>query len=296
MIDGIALLLQSGEPAAAASGDMSLLEMAAFGFVVLAVLAFLFPPSATLLRALVPPREPAGRLPRDPALGALAMLGYIVVGAVGAMAGATIASSAGIADEAWSRLVRGVSANSLQLVAALALIASPLFIDASRPRMKAGAAVLAGVLAMFLAAPVVMAVALIVQSLLTYLGHPPAPAVSHETLELLRAKGDALFTALTLAQVAILVPLAEEAAWRGLMQPAMRRAGLPALAAVAATAALFALVHWSVLAPDGRATGLSMLFMLGAALGLLREHTGGILAPAVAHGLFNAANVAIALR
>ncbi|MFZ9915533.1 MAG: CPBP family intramembrane glutamic endopeptidase [Phycisphaerales bacterium] len=296
MIDGIAVLLQSPAPAGDAAGGMTPLEQAAVGFVVLVVLALLFPPSSELLRGLfLPPREPAGRLPRDPVLGALSMLGYIVIGAVGATIGASVVSAAGIGDEAWARLVRGVSANALQLGAVVLIIASPLFIDAPRRAMRAGPAAVAGILSLLLAAPVVLASALVVQALLTFLGHPPAPEVSHETLAILRAKDDALFTALTLAQVAVLVPFAEEAAWRGLMQPAMRRAGLPALASAVATAVLFALVHWSVLSPDGRITGLTMLFLLGTALGLLREHTGGILAPAVAHGLFNAANVGLAM-
>jgi membrane protease YdiL (CAAX protease family) len=38
-----------------------------------------------------------------------------------------------------------------------------------------------------------------------------------------------------------------------------------------------------------------MLVTLGFALGLLRERTGGILAPVLVHALFNAANVAMTL-
>jgi membrane protease YdiL (CAAX protease family) len=38
-----------------------------------------------------------------------------------------------------------------------------------------------------------------------------------------------------------------------------------------------------------------MLFILGFALSVLRERTGGIVAPAILHGLFNGANVALAL-
>ena len=46
---------------------------------------------------------------------------------------------------------------------------------------------------------------------------------------------------------------------------------------------------------DGRAAGLIMLFVLGIALGMLRERTGGVLASVVLHGVFNAANVALVL-
>ena len=47
--------------------------------------------------------------------------------------------------------------------------------------------------------------------------------------------------------------------------------------------------------PEGRVAGLSMLVALGFALGVLRERTGGILAPTVLHAAFNALNVAITL-
>ena len=104
-----------------------------------------------------------------------------------------------------------------------------------------------------------------------------------------------MLTTLTLAHVAVLVAVSEEALWRGLLQPAMRCAGLGAAGAVAATAVLFTLIHWTVIPADGRIAGLAMLFVLACALGILRERTGGLVAPITLHALFNAANVAIAL-
>jgi membrane protease YdiL (CAAX protease family) len=50
-----------------------------------------------------------------------------------------------------------------------------------------------------------------------------------------------------------------------------------------------------MLPADGRVTGLSMLFTLSMAMGILRERTGGIVAPITVHALFNAVNVAVAL-
>jgi membrane protease YdiL (CAAX protease family) len=47
--------------------------------------------------------------------------------------------------------------------------------------------------------------------------------------------------------------------------------------------------------PESRVAGLAMLVTLGLALGLLRERTGGILAPIALHALFNAWNVALTL-
>lgn len=290
MIDAMAMLLQADPPAPAESPAVPAWQAAAVAVAALGATVALW-----RFRLLRPAQEPSGRLPRDPALGALAMMGFIVVGALGVTAGASLSTALGIADDAWSRLVRGSCANALQLAVVLPLIASALFVAAPRPRAGLGRALGEGVLGILLAAPIVVAVAMALQLGLQALGMPPAPDVSHETLGILRAKNDALFTALTLAQTAVLVPLAEEAGWRGLMQPAMRRAGLPALASAFVTAILFAAVHWTVIAPEGRITAMAMLLLLGTAFGILRERTGGILAPAVAHGLFNAANVALAM-
>ena len=61
------------------------------------------------------------------------------------------------------------------------------------------------------------------------------------------------------------------------------------------TAVLFTAIHWTMIPPEGRAAGLPMLAALGFALGILRERTGGILAPTVLHAAFNALNVGITL-
>jgi membrane protease YdiL (CAAX protease family) len=280
-----ALLLQSIEPEAR-DGLLQLAFLAPFA-IFGGILAW------RVARTL--PAEPAGRLPRDPAIGALGMLGYLFAGALGAALAASLSAPLGVEDEQFARLFRGVAGNLLQVALVVALISSKAFVDAPRAAGSRGRALLEGVAAFAITVPAVAFLGLAVQWLLPILGLPTAPETSHETLVLLREKGDALFTALTLAHVAVLVPLAEEAAWRGLMQPAIRRAGVPALAACATTAVLFAGIHWSVLAPEGRAVGLTMLVTLGFALGLLRERTGGILAPVLVHALFNAANVAMTL-
>ena len=123
---------------------------------------------------------------------------------------------------------------------------------------------------------------------------PRAPKASHATLALLVERRDPLLTSLTLAHVALLVPLAEELLWRGMVQPALRALAGP-WAAIGATTTLFVLIHWSAIAPEGRAAGLGMIAVLAVGLGVLRERTGSVTAPVLLHALFNAANVAIAL-
>ena len=241
------------------------------------------------------PAEPAGRLPRDPAIGAFGFIASYIVGAMAVSLAASLEAPLGIEAAHSVRLWRGLVGSAATAALVLAAIASPLCVDGPRAAVPARRAALEGVAGFALAMPFVAFLGLALQWLLPLFGLPRAPETSHETLAQLKEQGGALFTALTLAHVALVVPVAEEAVWRGLLQPAMRRAGMPALAACAATAALFAGIHFTVLAPDGRAVGLAMLAALGFALGVLRERTGGILAPIVVHAAFNAANVAIAL-
>ena len=245
-------------------------------------------------RLLRCPADALGRVPSDPLLGVLAMLLFLVVGSIAASLVGALEGVATI-DADFLRLLRGVGGNLAQLLVALAVIGSMWFVRVSETRVSATRIVFSGVIAFLLITPIVAVAAFVINLIQVALGAPPAPEVAHETLSIMKAKEDTLFTMLTLAHVVILVPLAEEAGWRGMLQPSMRRIGVGALGACATTALLFTLVHWSVLAPEARSAGLVMLFILGFALSVLRERTGGIVAPAILHGLFNGANVALTL-
>jgi membrane protease YdiL (CAAX protease family) len=241
------------------------------------------------------PAQPIGRVPRDPAIGGLAMMIALVIGSVAGAGAAGAAASMGIDDEAYARLAAGVAGNMVQVAIALLALQVVTQCNGTTPAAKPARAIGAGVLAFLLVAPVVAGVSIAINAMLVALGFPKAPETSHETLRILIERHDTLLSVLTLAHVALLVPIAEEALWRGLLQPALRRAGLGGFEAVLATATLFALIHWSVVPAEGRAAGLAMLFTLALALGILRERTGGIIAPIALHALFNAANVALAL-
>ena len=242
------------------------------------------------------PNEASGRIPLDPPMGALAMLGIYVLGIIGASVVAGSLPESTRTDPDWSRLLVGVLANALQCLGAIGFLRSRLAVDGMRTRATFSRAVAEGTIGFILVVPIVFAAAAFLGAVLPLLGLPRAPEVSHETLEILRAKANAVFTWTTLTHVVVLVPLAEELLWRGLMQPSMRAVGLPPLAAICTTSALFAAIHWTSIPADGRVTGLVMLVILSTALGVLRDRTGGILAPAIAHGLFNALNVAMVLR
>ena len=249
---------------------------------------------------------PSGRAPRDPALGALAMLVFIAAGGFGAMLAAGI--GLGGDDPEYARLARGTAGNLAQAACAFAFLLSPLYPRGPRPTTPAMRAIGEGLVGFLLAMPLVAVVALLVGLLLVLVGHPPPPAVSHATLEIVRAKDDVIFTIATLVQVAIVVPVAEEAGWRGLLQPAIRSGILAFLGdrrppgrlvpvgSVVVTGVLFTAVHWDAIPPDGRPAGLAMLLVLGIVLGGLRERTGGLVAPIVLHALFNAVNLGVAVR
>jgi membrane protease YdiL (CAAX protease family) len=295
MIDGLALLLQSPDQSAAAAGGADggwpLGEMIALGSLALLVGALLFPPTARRLRALLPAREASGRLPADAMVGVVGMAAFLLAGTIGA----TTAHLLGATDDEYGRLLRGVCGNLLQCLVVVLLVSSRLFRDGPRKGSSARIAIAAGALSFVAVLPLVGAVGIIAGAVAEQFGLPRPPEVSHETLRILLEKGDTLFTLATLAHVAVLVPVAEELGWRGVMQPTIRAAGAGPLVASALTAAIFAAIHWDAIPAGGRAVAMPMLVALGLALGLLREKTGGVLAPIALHALFNAWNVAVTL-
>ncbi len=288
-IDAPALLLQSNGDSAVADAAATAAPWAMAAVVGLLAVASLV--AVVRLRLWRMPAEASGRIPRDPAIGALAMMFALVAGALAAAA----AGGAAIADPAYARLATGALSNLAQAAVALLVIHSVLSRPGAAPAMPVRRAALHGAAALALVFPVIAALSIAINAALAAFGLPKAPDASHETLQLLVERRDPLLTTLTLLHVAVLVAVSEEALWRGLLQPSMRRAGLGAAGAVSATALLFTSIHWSMIPAEGRAAGLAMLFVLACALGILRERTGGLAAPIALHALFNAANVAIAL-
>ncbi|MDA0803728.1 MAG: CPBP family intramembrane metalloprotease [Planctomycetota bacterium] len=165
---------------------------------------------------------------------------------------------------------------------------------ATSQRLATLPAVIMGVVGLVLAWPLVQvlgAVAAAVQQLLT---ESMPPAIGHDTLEQMISAPFDGWLVLSGFLAIVLAPLAEECAWRGACQQAIRKLGVPASGALCITAAFFSLTHLPVLASGAEASGLVGLLALGVALGVLAERSGGILAPFVAHALFNAANLALA--
>jgi len=88
-------------------------------------------------------------------------------------------------------------------------------------------------------------------------------------------------------QVTLLSPLAEEVAFRGLIYRGLRQ-GLGPLTAALISAVIFALLH--------KGLGQTLwAFFLGGILAFLYEQTRSLTAPVVAHALFNAVPVGVAV-
>lgn len=106
-----------------------------------------------------------------------------------------------------------------------------------------------------------------------------------EVVQTLRASA-AWLNQLSLGVVAILLaPAVEETFFRGILYPALKQTGFPRLA-LWVSALLFALMHFN-------AVTFVPLLLLAVVLTLLYEYTNNLLAPIVAHALFNTVNFTV---
>jgi membrane protease YdiL (CAAX protease family) len=118
--------------------------------------------------------------------------------------------------------------------------------------------------------------------ILQKLGHAP----EDQTAVQLIAGAKSWWTRVYLGFFAVvLAPVAEEFIFRGMLFPFVRQLGYPRLAWFGVSA-LFALIH-------ADAAIFVPLFVFALALTWLYEKTDNLLAPIVAHGLFNAANLVV---
>jgi len=113
-------------------------------------------------------------------------------------------------------------------------------------------------------------------------GFPP----EEETAVMLLAGAKSWWTRVYLGVFAIVIaPVAEEFIFRGVLYPFVKQLGYPRFAWIGVNF-LFALIHTD-------AAALVPLFVLALALTWLYERTDNLLAPIMAHSLFNAANLVV---
>jgi len=219
------------------------------------------------------------------------MCGLLVSGMVASVVVTLLGASAGGSLTSGASLLAMLTASAVTLGAWLMVRQpEPAGVD-TRSAMPTSRAVVAGLIGLAIVWPWVSLVANIGNLVHSALGGATPPDVAHLTLDALREhvhEPSAWGVALV---VVTLTPLTEEVVWRGAVQQALKRLGIPRLAAIGCTAVLFALVHWNAVPDASRLSALPALAMLGFALGWLMERTGRLIAPVVAHAAFNAANL-----
>lgn len=122
----------------------------------------------------------------------------------------------------------------------------------------------------------------------------PPPALGHETLQVLADAPAGLWWWIVVAGVLVGAPILEEIAYRGALQGAFRAGAMGPRRAILATSILFVVMHVPAIPEGSRASALGGLLVLSLGLGLLRERSGGLMAPIVAHAAFNGANLLLA--
>lgn len=173
------------------------------------------------------------------------------------------------------------------LAVALYLWASdrgPGFVDLAVPSRRDVGAMLGGTIALFVLYGVVTAVR-------SLLGAPAAPSNVEQAI---RAHPDPIAVGGFLFLTVVVVGPTEELLFRNVVQKRLR-AVWAAPAAIAIASLFFGVLHFGQYASGpalGTAISLATVFVLAVVLGSLYEATENLLVPAVAHGLFNAIQIA----
>jgi membrane protease YdiL (CAAX protease family) len=151
-------------------------------------------------------------------------------------------------------------------------------------------AAVAGAGGFLLAWPLVASTALVAGLVVERITGEPNEAIAHQTLLALIEGPRGAWFAVMVAVVVIVVPVAEEVMYRGILQRTMVEMAGSRWVAILVTSIIFALMHWGAVAWHA----LLPLFVLSLAFGWIYERTGRLSASIVMHVLFNAVNVALA--
>lgn len=155
------------------------------------------------------------------------------------------------------------------------------------PKRDLGLGLLGGVVGLGLASGVGTLV-----NYLSELMKQPVDPVAHEMLKMLREEYSVSLLVNLIISAVILAPLVEEIVFRGVFQTSLLRLfNGRRWPTILIASAVFAVIHWAVVPWQG----LIPLFTLGVIWGVLYERTGSLLPPILAHAVFNAANIALAL-
>lgn len=171
---------------------------------------------------------------------------------------------------------------------------TPSPIDATPPA-AVGTGILIGTLGLLAALPLIETGAIVGQYVQQLFSDAAPELVAHATLEAL-VEGDRNAWWWLIAANAVLgAPVIEELLYRGFLQQGFRVVGVAVTPAILMTSAIFTLMHYPVLPPESVVAAMTALFLLSITLGVIRERTGRIAPCMIAHGLFNAFNLGLAI-
>ena len=244
------------------------------------------------------PDGPLGSPWRIPAVASLGLFGLGMLG--GGLAISLIPSSwippstaplRSMALIGWAATIGSL----LFCVPALLLARSLPLPEGATPPTTARRGIWMGVAGFLIAIPLIQTGAILGQLVQQWLSEATPRLIAHETLDALVSVTPDIWWWMVAANAVIGAPIIEEILYRGFLQQAFRRVGVGAWPAILLTGSIFALMHYTVLPPDTAISALTALLLLAIALGMIRERTGLIAPCIIAHAIFNALNLGLAV-
>ena len=155
--------------------------------------------------------------------------------------------------------------------------------------------IMIGAAGFLIALPLIETGAMLGQFIQQWISASEPNLIAHELLDALVSVTPDVWWWMVAANAVIGAPVIEEILYRGFLQQAFRRVGVGPWPAILLTSGIFALMHYSVLPPDSAISAMTALLILAIALGMIRERTGLIAPCIIAHAMFNALNLGLAL-
>jgi membrane protease YdiL (CAAX protease family) len=150
-----------------------------------------------------------------------------------------------------------------------------------------------GVVGFLVAFPIAQGSGMVLSWLQEVLTNVVPEDVAHDTLKALQDAPSDRWSLLVMVLVVLAAPIVEEFSYRGLVQQGFRRLGGNRVGAVLLTSVLFVFMHIPVVPNASILPAVTTLLLLSLFLGWIYERTGRLIAPIIAHGLFNATNLAL---
>ncbi|HMN40633.1 MAG TPA: type II CAAX endopeptidase family protein [Phycisphaerales bacterium] len=150
-----------------------------------------------------------------------------------------------------------------------------------------------GLLAAFLAAPVLIIVGWMSERFASLIGGKAPDTVAHATLHIILDNRDSLWGWIIGGCAVLGAPLVEEVIYRAFLQSCLLNTLERTWPAIIGTSAIFAAMH--TLGGGVPAHALPSLFVLSMAMGIAFERTRSIAVPMTMHVLFNLGNIVVAV-